>query len=73
MQTDRLDAVEVDGTMTLNETIRRWPATVEVFARFGLDTCCGGALPIQEAAGRHGHDPEEVLAALRATRPASDD
>lgn len=52
------------STCTVNETIRRFPATVEVFNRFGIDACCGGAAPIREAALRDGADPDDVVAAL---------
>jgi iron-sulfur cluster repair protein YtfE (RIC family) len=50
--------------MTVNEVIRSWPATVSLFADLGIDACCGGALPVAEAARRHGHDPEKVRARL---------
>ena len=50
--------------MTVDEVIQRFPAAVAVFKRFGIDACCGGALPIREAARRHGKDEKELLAAL---------
>lgn len=53
---------------TINEAILLWPAAVAVFQRFGLDACCGGSLPIAEAAQRHGLDPDAVLAELQAGR-----
>lgn len=43
--------------MTVNEAIRRYPATVEIFNRYGIDACCGGAAPVLEAAVRDGADP----------------
>ena len=51
---------------TVNEAIRRVPALVGVFARFGIDACCGGDLPIEEAARRHGVDPAELARAIEA-------
>ena len=51
---------------TVNDVIRRWPRTVEVFSRFGIDSCCGGGLPAEEAAARHGIDPEHLKAELDA-------
>ena len=51
---------------TINEAILRVPGSVAVFQRYGLDACCGGGLPIAEAARRHGLDGEEVVAAVRA-------
>jgi len=50
--------------MTLNEITSRWPATLEVLGRYGLDTCCGGARPLREAAPEHGVDPEELVRKL---------
>ena len=43
--------------MTVNEAIRRYPETVEIFNRYGIDACCGGAAPVAEAAVRDGADP----------------
>lgn len=51
-------------TRTVNEIIRQWPATVEVFNRFGIDACCGGAVPPAEAAARDGADPQALRRAL---------
>ncbi|HEU0078480.1 MAG TPA: DUF542 domain-containing protein, partial [Longimicrobiaceae bacterium] len=54
----------IDAGATVNETIRRFPATVAIFSAFGIDACCGGAVPVREAAERHGMDPDALLAAL---------
>jgi regulator of cell morphogenesis and NO signaling len=35
---------------TVNETLARFPATMDVFNALGMDTCCGGDLPLQDAA-----------------------
>lgn len=43
--------------MTVNEMIRRFPATIEIFNRYDIDACCGGAAPVAEAAIRDGADP----------------
>lgn len=54
--------------MTVNETIRLFPATVEIFNRYGIDACCGGAALVIDAAVRHGADPAALQADLvRAT------
>ena len=55
----------IEPTETLNELVARAPAALPVLQRFGLDTCCGGALPLAVAAQRHGLDLAELLAALR--------
>ena len=51
---------------TLNTIVARYPQTLPVLQRLGLDTCCGGALPLGTAAQHHGLDPAVVMAALRA-------
>jgi len=58
METRTLD------TPTVNDIIRRCPATVEVFNRFGIDACCGGAVPVADAAARDGADPQALRRAL---------
>ena len=54
----------ISAEQTVNEVIRTHPATVGVFNRFGIDSCCGGATSIQQAAIRDGADPEALLNAL---------
>lgn len=49
----------------VNETLQRYPETMSVFNAFGIDTCCGGAAAIEDAAYRDGADPQALLAALR--------
>lgn len=55
-------------TMTVNDAIRLYPATVAVFDRHGIDSCCGGAAPVGEAAQRHGIEAavlrQELLQAI---------
>jgi iron-sulfur cluster repair protein YtfE (RIC family) len=52
--------------LTVNETIRLHPATVAVFRARGIDSCCGGALRVADAAARHGIDPDVLLEELLA-------
>lgn len=49
---------------TVVDALQRVPGANEVFRRFGLDCCCGGELPVAEAARRHGVDLEGLLEAL---------
>jgi regulator of cell morphogenesis and NO signaling len=49
----------------LNAIVARYPQTLPVLQRFGLDTCCGGALPLRTAAEHHNLDLDELIAALR--------
>ncbi|HYH78725.1 MAG TPA: DUF542 domain-containing protein [Longimicrobium sp.] len=52
--------------LSVNEAIRRFPATVAVFNDFGIDACCGGAASLAEAAERDGADAAALLDAVRA-------
>ena len=68
----------IDPTLTLNEITVRHPIALAVLRDHGLDTCCGGALPLAEAARRHGIDPialleklERAVADFRATVDAA--
>ncbi len=61
-ETERLALQE----LTVNGTIRRFPASVAVFNRFGIDACCGGAAPVRDAALRDGADPDALVEALAA-------
>ena len=38
------DAPRIDRALTINEIVARYPQTIPVFNRFGLDTCCGGGV-----------------------------
>ena len=58
--------VTLNSEDTLNAIVAHYPHTLPVLQRFGLDTCCGGALPLHTAAQHHGLDLAEVVAALRA-------
>lgn len=64
------DPHAIDADLTVNEAIRRYPATVAVFNDFGIDACCGGAAPLAEAAVRDGADPAALLEAVRAAASA---
>ncbi len=50
---------------TLNDIVARYPKALAVLHTFGLDTCCGGALPLHVAAKHHGLDLAILIAALR--------
>jgi len=51
--------------MTLHEIVRRRPGARAVLLEHGLDLCCGGELPLEEAASRHGLELEALLAEIR--------
>jgi iron-sulfur cluster repair protein YtfE (RIC family) len=70
-----MEVVMTDGVaeldLTVNEVIARYPATVAVFNRFEIDSCCGGAVPVRAAAERDGADVDAVVQALQAVMEAS--
>ena len=49
---------------TLNAVVARYPTTLAVLNRFGLDTCCGGAHTLQTAAAAHGLEITALVSAL---------
>jgi regulator of cell morphogenesis and NO signaling len=49
----------------LNAIVARYPQTLPILQRFGLDTCCGGSIPLGTAAEHHGLDLDELIGALR--------
>lgn len=55
----------ITGAMTLNEITLAQPRAVEVFERHGLDSCCGGAKPLELVCERHGLDLNQLLSELR--------
>ncbi|HEX6070314.1 MAG TPA: DUF542 domain-containing protein [Longimicrobiaceae bacterium] len=61
---DTTEAVAIAPDVTVNELIRLYPGTVQVFNEFGIDACCGGAVPVREAAARDGADPAALVEAL---------
>ena len=50
--------------MTVNDIIRLFPATMGVFTEFNIDSCCGGASSVKEAAERDGAPIDELMSAL---------
>lgn len=56
----------ISGSMTLNDIAAANPRALEVFNRYGLDSCCGGAKPLALVCDKHGLKLDEVLDAVRA-------
>ena len=55
---------KIDPEATLNDLVAAAPKVLAVLHRYGLDTCCGGALPLREAARRHELSLDDFLAEL---------
>jgi len=49
---------------TVHETLAEVPGSEAVFRRFGIDTCCGGDLPLAVAAEHHEVELGRLLEAL---------
>ena len=64
--------------LTVGEIAAQVPASIRVFERHRIDFCCGGKLPVSEACGARGLDPDAVLdeidaeSAQTATQQAED-
>lgn len=54
------------GTTTVDEVIRTDATLNRVLSTHGIDTCCGGALTLTQAAEAHGVGLNEILATLDA-------
>ncbi len=49
-------AFQLARELTVNDLVRHYPSTMAIFQAVGIDTCCGGAMPVRIAAERHGVD-----------------
>lgn len=56
---------QIHADTPLHLIIATVPNTLPIFHNFGMDSCCGGHLPLATAVERHGLSLETVLAALR--------
>lgn len=57
---------QIDMTATVNGIVAQYPETIGVFNQFGIDTCCGGGVPLADAARRDAADIDSLIAALNA-------
>lgn len=63
-----------DPELPVKDLLERFPAARDVFARYGIDTCCGGIHPLTQACAAKGVPLAQVLAELgraQAARPAA--
>lgn len=56
----------MDPKLTVEEIARRFPEALKVFERHRVDLCCGGRLPLEEVARKHGLDLARILKELEA-------
>ncbi|MHC4278270.1 MAG: DUF542 domain-containing protein [Planctomycetota bacterium] len=62
---------KITEDMVVNDTIRLYPETIGVFTKFDIDSCCGGAVSIADAARRDGAPLAELLNALNEAVPGN--
>ena len=62
------EAVLLQPSETVHQIVHRLPGSAAVFHRFGIDTCCGGSVPLETAARSAGIELAEVLRALADAR-----
>ena len=54
----------ISKQMIVNDAIKLYPDTIGVFSKFHIDSCCGGAVSIEEAAKRDKADLDALLKKL---------
>lgn len=64
--------MQITQTSTLSDLAIRIPAASRVFRDFGLDFCCHGQRPLDQACSERGIDPDEVLAEIEKAGPSND-
>ncbi len=56
----------ISKDLTVNDCIRLYPSTIGVFTKFHIDSCCGGAVSIEEAALRDKADLDALMTELNS-------
>lgn len=55
---------KITQAMVVNDAIKLYPDTIGVFNKFHIDSCCGGAVSIEDAAKRDKADLNALLKKL---------
>ncbi len=55
---------KVAKELIVNDCIKLYPNTIGIFTKFNIDSCCGGAVSIADAARRDGAELEALMTAL---------
>ena len=58
-------------TDPVGSIVTKWPAASRVFEQVGIDYCCGGKIPLDQACRKQGIDPQPILAALEQLATAT--
>ena len=56
----------IDPSLTVNEILQRHPAAVTVINAYGIDSCCGGGIPLEAAAREQQLDLDAIRTELDA-------
>jgi regulator of cell morphogenesis and NO signaling len=65
-------SIAIDYHDTVGELVARHPGLSRVFEEAGVDYCCGGKRPLEEACRQKGLDPATFAARLRQAAAAAD-
>lgn len=68
-----ISEIELDCQWTVGKVLERYPATAEVFNRYGIDMCCGSSVSVREAAYRDGVDADQLCSELHDAAVAPSD
>ena len=64
-------------TKTIGEIARNNPASVHVFEKYGIDYCCGGKRPLEDACREKGVSPasvrDDIARAMAGITPSAND
>ena len=66
-----ISPTQLDCHWSVNEVIARHPATIAAFDAHGIDTCCGGAVSVEQAAREAQVDPLQLCVPLTAAIDAA--
>lgn len=55
---------KINKDMTINEVMKLYPKTMEVFTKFNVDSCCGGTNTLEKGAEDSGANLNSFLSAL---------
>ena len=67
-----LSRVAIDPLWSVNELLALHPAAGRVLNAYGIDTCCGGADSLEDAARASSVDPTVLVGALGAALRAEE-
>jgi iron-sulfur cluster repair protein YtfE (RIC family) len=56
---------EIAPSSTVNDVVREFPGTLEVFRQLGVDTCCGGGATLEQAARNLQVLPDTLIQTLQ--------